>query len=162
MDSTPITFPTIEARNLEGRNFTLPGDFEGDLNVAIVAFKRWHQSSVDSWMPWLNQKKADFPRLRVYELPTISGIYLLARPFIDGGMAVAIPNKEVRATTLTVYTDVQRVMRALDLPNMQTIALFLVDPSGRIFWRGKGGYDDQQAAALAGVLSQQFSKEPSL
>ncbi len=38
----------LSARNLNGRMFTLPADFGGTYNVAVIAFQRWHQELVDS------------------------------------------------------------------------------------------------------------------
>ena len=37
------TFPTVPARDLQGREVTLPSAFEGRLNVVVVAFRRDHQ-----------------------------------------------------------------------------------------------------------------------
>jgi hypothetical protein len=146
-DRRPV-FPTIEARNLEGKNLTVPADLEGEQNVVLVAFQQWHQQLVDSWMPWLTQLAARQTALRVYEMPMLSRMYTLARPFIDGGMAAAIRSKQVREQTLTVYTDIGRVTGLLQIENTQDITLLLVARNGSIVWRGRGGYDAQQAVAL--------------
>lgn len=68
-------FPTIEARNLEGRRFRLPANFATELSLAVVAFERWHQELVDSWTPTLEILAAKHAGLRVYELPIISTRY---------------------------------------------------------------------------------------
>ena len=59
----------------------------------------------------------------------------------------------VRDRTLTVYTDVRRVMAALQIPSTATITLLLVDRSGRIFWRDAGAYDVERAAGLERALA---------
>ncbi|MCU0493498.1 MAG: hypothetical protein MUD01_18075 [Chloroflexaceae bacterium] len=153
-ETITTTFPRLEARNLEGRNFSLPGDFEGERNLAIVAFKQWHQRLVDSWVPHLKGLQAQHADLRVYELPTIAWPYLFMRWVIDGGMTAGIPDKAVREVTLTVYTDLNNVTRPLNITNTDTIHLFLVDKTGRITWRGQGGFDEGQLAGLAEVLSK--------
>ncbi|MCS6889173.1 MAG: hypothetical protein NZQ09_13280 [Chloroflexus sp.] len=152
MNSEPI-FPTLPARNLNGRALTLPAAFDGALNIAIIAFRRWHQALVDSWFPYLDTLLAAHPQLRAYELPIIGRQYTLARPFIDGGMAFAIPDPAVRNRTLTVYTDVERVMAALQIPSAETITLLLVDRNGRIFWRATGPYTAERAAGLERALA---------
>lgn len=149
MSDLRLTFPRIQARNLEGRTFNLPADFAGERNVVLIAFKQWHQSIVDGWMPQLKELKARRPGLQVYELPTISNLYALGRPFIDGGMAMAIPNKATRETTLTVYIDLRRVTEPLKISNTDTITIVLVDRAGQVFWRGQGDYDPAQMAELA-------------
>jgi hypothetical protein len=148
MQRETVTFPKLQARNLERRNFNLPQDFEGERNIVLMAFRRWHQSLVDSWISPLKMLQSRHPELCVYELPMLSSIYLLGRSFIDGGMAFAIPDQRVRETTLTVYTDVEQVVWALQIPNTETINVFLVDRTGQIFWRGKGGYNPDQMADL--------------
>lgn len=153
MNIVTATFPVLQARNLNGRILTLPAEFGGAYNIAIIAFQRWHQDLVDSWFPYLETQLAAHPDLRAYELPMIGGIYNLARPFIDGGMAAAIPDPAVRERTLTVYTDVRRVMAALQIPSAATITLLLVDRSGRIFWRNEGAYDAERAASLERALA---------
>lgn len=150
---TPAIFPALQARNLNGRAFNLPAEFGGAYNIAIIAFQRWHQELVDSWFPRLAPLLAAYPNLRAYELPTIGGMYTLARPFIDGGMAAAIPDPAVRERTLTVYTDVRRVTSALRIPSTATITLLLVDRGGRIFWRDEGAYDAERAAGLERALA---------
>ncbi|MCG8353057.1 MAG: hypothetical protein MI924_35275 [Chloroflexales bacterium] len=152
MQRETITFPNLQARNLERRNFNLPQDFEGERNIVLMAFQRWHQSLVDSWIPPLKALQERQPELYIYELPILSSIYVLGRSFIDGGMAFAIPDKRVRETTLTVYTDVKQVLRALQIPNTETINIFLVDRAGQIFWRGEGGHDPERMADLERVV----------
>lgn len=155
MNHTPTTaiFPTLPARNLNGRALTLPAEFGGAFNIAIIAFRRWHQTLVDAWFLFLNPLLAAYPDLRAYELPIIGRQYTLARPFIDGGMAFAIPDPAVRNRTLTVYADVQQVAAALQIPSTETITLLLVDRSGRIVWRDAGPATAQRAAGLAQTLA---------
>jgi hypothetical protein len=160
MMTETMIFPKLEARNLESRRFMLPDDFAGTYNVAIVAFRRWHQALVDSWSAPLRRLRAAYPDLRAYELPMLSSPYAFARFFIDGGMAAAIPDREVRAATLTVYTDVQQVARALQIPATDTIHLFLVDRAGQISWRGRGEYDEWQYNDLEQTVSKQTSASP--
>jgi hypothetical protein len=153
MHSVTASFPVLQARNLNGRTFTLPAEFGGAYNIAVIAFRRWHQQLVDAWFPYLESLMAAHPDLRAYELPMIGGLYSLARPFIDGGMAAAIPDPAVRDRTLTVYTDVRQVVAALQIPSTATITLLLVDRSGRIFWRDTGAYDAERAASLERALA---------
>ncbi len=155
-------FPELRARNLEGRALHLPRDFAGVRNVVLVAFQRWHQDLVDSWIPYVGRLITSHPELRVYEVPVLSSTYSLARPFIDGGMRAAIASREVRERTLTTYTDVSRVVRSLGLPGTGTVAILLVDRTGRIHWRGQGGYEPAQAAALERAVGQtlRVAREP--
>ncbi len=150
--TTSVTFPTVEARNLQGLGVTLPSAFEGDRNVVIVAFKRDHQNLVDSWLTWLEAQAAVDPGLRFYEVPTIGRIWAPVRTMIDGGMARAIKEPVVLQRTLTLYGDVNRLTRPLAIGDTSTIAVFLVDADGLVLWSGAGPYADTSAAALSDAL----------
>lgn len=148
----PRIFPTIDARNLEGLGVTLPGAFEGQRNVVIVAFQRNHQDLVDTWVPWLEKRSATDADLRFYEVPTIGRIWAPVRNFIDGGMAAAIREPVILQRTLTVYGDVNRLTRPLGIEDRSTIAVLLVDPDGTVRWQGSGGFDPDTAAELDKAL----------
>lgn len=144
-------FPRIAARDLDGRPVSIPG-LDGDRRVLLVAFRRQQQAMVDSWTAWLDARCARDPGLRYYEVPTIGVLWSPVRPFIDGGMARAIPDRAVRARTLTAYTDVRRVTAALGLAGTSTIAVVLVDRTGHIRWQAEGGFTERTAAALDAAL----------
>lgn len=152
MTSTP-SFPRVTGRNLENREFTLPGDLEGELNVVLVAYERWQQDVIDTWTPHLGKLAAEFSGLRVYELPVISFAMRMMRVWIDGGMRYGIPDKAVRETTITLYTNVSAFNRALGLGSTRTIYVLLVDRQGRVLWRGQDRFDPQQLAALRAAVA---------
>jgi hypothetical protein len=152
MQAGPATFPEIEARGLDGRAFRLPGDLEGDRNIVVVAFQRQQQELVDGWLPALLELERQLPSLRVYEVPTISRAWSPARRLIDGGMTRGIPDPDARARTLTSYTDVGRVVATLGLRDTETIAIVLVERSGRIAWQGSGGFNEEKLRGLSAAL----------
>jgi len=130
----------------------LPDDLAGDRNVLLVAFRREHQPIVDSWVPMLEAQAAADPGFRFYELPTIGLQWSPGRRFIDGGMAAALPDRDARRRTLTIYTDVRRITAALGLTTTQTIAVVLVDRAGRVSWQGSGPCSEHAAAGLEAAL----------
>src|SRR3954470_760062 len=96
----PIRFPKLMARDLEDRARTIPDDFEGGLNLILVAFRREQQPTVDSWVEWYETIASDHPTLRCYEMPVIATRWAPARRVIDGGMARAVREEEARRRTL--------------------------------------------------------------
>ncbi len=56
-----MRFPTVKGSNLAGKEFTLPADFEGELNVVALAFQMWHQNEVNTWMPLFEQMEHECP-----------------------------------------------------------------------------------------------------
>jgi len=108
-------FPRLEARSLNGRTYRLPGDLEGENNVVIVGFEWWQQELIEPWVPFLEELACRRPRPRFYELVAVSRLRLPVRGMIDGGMVAGIPDRKVRARTLTTYTDLGGLLAAIDL-----------------------------------------------
>ena len=147
-----IDFPQLAARNLEGLDVRLPDAFAGERNVVIVAFQRKHQALVDSWVPWLVELAASDPGLSFYELPAIGRIWAPVRNMIDGGMAAATRDPVVLRRTLTIYGDVGRLTRPLGILDRSTIALIVVDESGRVHWSGAGSFNASTAEEMQTAL----------
>lgn len=152
-DGTSLPFPRLRARDLNGRDLFIPDELDGDPSVVIVAFHRWHQRLVDTWLAWLEPLGRTHPGLRVYEVPTLASWWAPVRRFIDGGMAAAIRAREIRERTLTVYSNVRRVTRALGLEDTRTIAVIVVDRDGRLRWVGLGGFERGTATELERALA---------
>jgi hypothetical protein len=76
-----VSFPQIDARNLQSLDVRLPDAFAGERNVVMIAFHRQHQDLVDSWVPWLEQQGESDPGFRFYEVPTIGRIWAPVRRF---------------------------------------------------------------------------------
>ncbi len=143
-----LLFPTISGNNLSGKRMTLPGDFDGRLNIVIVAFFREQQSLVDTWTPVVNELRKKHQDLRAYELPTISRGYVWMKWIIATGMRSGIKDSDTRDHTVTLYTDTKKFRRELDLPTDQTIYVLLLDSKGVVRWKIDGSMTDAGAKSL--------------
>jgi hypothetical protein len=148
----PGELSPLSGRSLAGRSYELPGDLAKPYNLLVVAFRREQQRLVDQWLPWLIELEQWREDVAVYELPVLSSIYGPARRLIDGGMTRGIPDPAARARTITVYTDVQNVVENLRLAGTETIAVLVVERSGRILAREPGGFEQDKAERLATAL----------
>ncbi len=149
-----MSFPIIEASNLEGKKVLLPQDLEGTLNVVIIAFQRQQQSLVDTWIQFLEVLMNKTPNFSFYELPTIrSGIPFL-RFIVDSGMRAGIPDKNARERTITIYTKKKKFRQRLDIPNEDTIYIFLIKKDGHILWRSEGEFTEQKANELEKTINE--------
>lgn len=147
-----MQFPQLKAKDLEGRTVELPGGLGGAVNLVVLAFQRDHQHPIETWLPHLVRLEETFPGLEVWEVPALSRSYRIWRGAIDSGMRAGIPDPRVRRHTLTTYTDLRGLQRALDLPDLDQIYLLLVDRGGRVLWRGRGAYSEATLAELSAVL----------
>lgn len=148
-----LRFPHLVARDLEGRERSLPDDFAGSANLVVVAFRREQQSMVDSWIAWFDAVALQHPGLRCYEIPVLAMRWSPARSFIDGGMARAVREPEARRRTLTAYTDVRRVTDALAIEDTGTVTVLLVGTDGLVRWRGTGPASERAGAELLESLT---------
>jgi hypothetical protein len=99
-------FPKSSGKNLNGRALALPEDFAGRVNLVFVAFQMRQQQEVDSWKSFAQ------------------------------GMRSGIPDNDTRASTVTLYLDVQA------------------------FARTTGPYSPEAAAPLAAALAALGSPLP--
>jgi hypothetical protein len=145
-------FPSIETRDLEGRRYVLPDDLPEGRRLIVVAFQQWQQILVEGWKAEAGDLQTAHPDLTVWEVPSLSKGYTLARPYIDGGMRAGIPDIFVRQHTLTAYTDLRVLTRELGVTTRETVWVYLLDRAGRITWSESGQVDVAKAAALAAAL----------
>ncbi len=152
-------FPAVSGDNLNGKRFNLPRDFEGALNIVVIAFQREQQHDVDGWMPFLKTLAKDGNDVRIYELPTLGRGYRLMRPIIDGGMRGGIPDYRVRAATITLYIDKTPFRRALELPDEDHIYVLAVDREGRVHARGAGLFTPESGAEFRQAVFPEATRD---
>ncbi|WP_075061870.1 hypothetical protein [Ornatilinea apprima] len=143
-----MRFPKVSGANLLRQKKHLPEDFEGLMNVVLIAFWQSQQSDVDTWLPPLERWEKTCPGLEHYELPTISSRGRLAQFWIDEGMRMGIPDPQTRAHTITLYLEKAAFRRALEIESEDEITVLLLDGQGEVIWRGRGVWDADQGQAL--------------
>lgn len=147
-----MQFPAVSGSNLQRKRWNLPEDLQGEWNLVLVAFQRWQQTQVDTWLPFARQVEETYPAVRYYELPTIQRLNALARTFINEGMAAGIPDPLARERTITLYVDKVAFREALDLPDEDDIYVLLLDRQGRVLWRAEGAFTSEKGESLAEAL----------
>jgi len=149
-----MQFPSLNARNLEGRAVEIPRELSGDVNLVVLAFQRDHQYPVETWLPHFTRLEQAYPGLEVWEVPALPRNYRIWRGAIDGGMRAGIPDARLRRHTLTAYLDLRDLQRALELPDLGDIHLYLLDAAGLVRWHGRGGFSQPTLEALNAALQE--------
>jgi hypothetical protein len=147
-----MQFPKAFGSNLERKRLELPNDFAGEINIVLIAFQRWQQAEVDTWIPAVRQLEARYQGVWYYELPVIERPNALARVFINEGMRAGIPDPVSRARTVTLYLDKRAFRMALEMPDEEHIYVLVVDRAGQVLWRERGRYSEAKVAALEELL----------
>lgn len=151
--SDSARFPVVTSANLEGRTFTLPRDFAGELNVVFVAFERRQQGDVDSWVPFVKSLLARTPNAEYYEIPTIKRMIAPMRWMINRGMRGGIDDLGARERTITLYLDKEPFKRAIGISTEQEIQVLVVDREGRVRWRAAGAFSEDKGQGLSRALT---------
>lgn len=149
-----MRLPTVRGANLARQNMEFPADFAGDLNLVFIAFQRWHQDVVDTWVPLAETLRREYPQLQYYEFPTIYKMNWLSRTFLNEGMRAGIPNPATRARTITLYLDKEKFRRALEIPDESDTWVYLFDREGDVLWRTNGRYTPESGAALQDMVAR--------
>lgn len=129
-------FPEVNADSLAKTPESIPGSAKGKVALIAVAFLQQSQPQLDSWLGPFTERFGSKEGFTFYEVPMISSGYKFMRFIIDSGMRGGIP-KEKHKNVVTMYGDVEKYMKALDLDARFGYA-FLLDREGIIRWQGKG------------------------
>lgn len=57
-----LLFPTVQGGDLTGRQMVLPRDFEGEVNIVLVAFRREQQFLIVSGIPAIQPLETKYLR----------------------------------------------------------------------------------------------------
>ena len=145
-------FPVVVGRDIDGNDFVVPTDFAGELNLVLMAFTREHQYDVNTWLPHARELEASWQGFHVYEVPTLWKMNWFQRRQLDFWMSTGIQDPLARATTITLYTDLQAMQSALAIPDFDAIQVLLADRNGVVVWRSAGSFSETKFEDLTATL----------
>jgi uncharacterized surface protein with fasciclin (FAS1) repeats len=149
----PSVFPHVTGESLEDTSFNLPGDFEAEVNLVLVAFKRHQQDDIDTWLHVAPALVEDFPQMNYYELPTLAKGWKIFRGMIDGGMKRGISDRSQRERTITLYISKSKFKKSLQIESEKSIYAFLINREGRVIWSVDGVHTPEKEQALRDRLT---------
>lgn len=155
-----VRFPTVTGSNLQRQKLELPRDFQGEMNLVLIAFQQWQQTQVDTWLPFARQLEETHSGVRYYELPTIRRLNVLARTFINEGMRAGIPDPVARERTITLYVDKETFRESLQLSREDDIHVLLLDRHGQVLCRVEGTFTTDKGDSLAAKVRRWAHNEP--
>jgi hypothetical protein len=119
-----LRFPALSGRALDGTPFSAPRDLAGARTVVLAAFVLEHRSAK------------------------------LARGSVVAAMKAAIGAPELRAATIPLFVDdIAAFARSLGIGDRTHLSVLLVEPDGRIAWRGSGPYSAAAGTSLSAALA---------
>jgi hypothetical protein len=147
--------PHLTTRDLNGVRRTLP---DGRLSILLIAYQRWQQLEVDTWIPALTALERAYDDVSYYELPVVGEMNAVGRRSLDFFMRRGIPDREVRSRTLTFYADTTGFREPLGIPDEDHVAVVLVDVDGLVLWRGSGPHSPGAEQSLRAAIAEATSR----
>jgi len=144
-------FPAVSGEALDGTPFVAPRDLAVARTVAFVGFAVEQRSEIESWVPYVDTLVRSRPDVRA-RLFVALGMPKLMRGAVLGAMRAAVSAPELRASTVPLFVDVAAFARAAGIHDRTHVTVMVVEPDGRITWRGSGPYSDAAGAALTEAL----------
>ncbi|HEX9093362.1 MAG TPA: hypothetical protein VF902_05205, partial [Coriobacteriia bacterium] len=81
-----MQFPSVNAHDLYGRSYDLPGDLPGAASLLCLGFHRWQRAVTAEWIRGVTTLEAGPSGLMIWEVAVISRTYAAARSFLDEAM----------------------------------------------------------------------------
>ena len=147
-------FPVMTGRLLTGARFTIPDDLPGQVGVIIGGWDYAARFEVEAWGHAVLELYGERPDLTVLEVPWISGVGPVMRRVIDAAMERGTM-PEARRHVLTVYGDLRRLRKRLDIAGPPQAYLYVLGRTGRLAWATSGPPTAEKLDALKDVLENQ-------
>ena len=147
------TWPTVSGTTLLGNDFTLPKDFDHDINLVVIVFKLSHQDEINTWINAFKTLGFSDMNLGFYEVPVVYEMEFTQRFFLNNAMKFGIPDEDQKRRTITVYLDRSQFLKTMNLDENKIYA-FLIDREGKILWMQEGIFTDEINESLRTALEK--------
>jgi hypothetical protein len=146
--------PTIQAESLAERALTLPQDLPGERTLVLIAFERFQQKNIDTWIDGMQLKSSTMSWI---ETPIIDPQNMFVRAMINGGMRRGIPDPIAREKTITLFTNRIEFSKAMgfsawEKPGTMVYAA-VVDRAGRVLALSEGDYAVEKAKVILDAMN---------
>jgi hypothetical protein len=132
--------------DLNGKEYTLPGDFAGEPVVFIIGYVQDAQFDIDRWLLGLLQLKTP---VEVRELPAAAGMVpAIIDETIDQGMKSGIPSEDWGAVITFYGSKADKLVEFTGNENPRNGRVLLLDASGKVVWFHDRGYSAGKGAEL--------------
>ena len=130
-DITGQIFPSVVGTTLEKKSVSIPGDFNDDLTLLLIGYKQNSQFDIDRWLIALDVTET---QVKVYEVPTIQGLFPeMFSTVIDNGMRAGIP-KPLWQGVVTIYDDGEKIQAFTGNENASNTRVVLLNKKGEILY----------------------------
>ena len=110
---------------------SIPGDFNDELTLLLIGYVQNSQFDIDRWLIALDVTNT---KVKVYEVPTIQGLFPeMFSTVIDNGMRAGIP-KPLWQGVVTIYEDGEKIQAFTGNENAANTRVVLLNNKGEILY----------------------------
>jgi len=120
----------------------------------LVPFDEEQQVKAQTWLPFARELAAENRAFTAYNVPIFPSMAAPMRALIRAGMNLTIADAALRDVTITVFLDDRdQFLSALNIPNVETMQVFLLEETGVVLWHGAGEFSSPQGEALRALVT---------
>jgi len=150
-----LQLPTITGSNLAGQTQTFPAAFTKPYQLVVMPFDREQQTRVLDFVPLFQELSASRPDLGYYSMAALTDLAAPIRLLVTGGMNAVVSDPAVRDAAYIFYLEDQPAfLQALDLPDTETIRIYIFDQVGSVLWQASGDFTPEMAASIRASVAE--------
>lgn len=141
--------PKTTGDTLSGKRIVLADEVRGHAAVVVAGFSREGGNGTAAWVKAIHADR-ELAGMPVYEIADIAGAPSLIRGMIRSGMKKGVPAAD--QDHFVVLTQDDKPWRTyFEVGDDQVPYVALIDPAGKIVWRGHGAAADLEPKLKAAV-----------
>jgi hypothetical protein len=145
--SEPMRIPPVHGPVLTGENVDMPEALKGKVGVLVMGFSQASRDEVTEWGKWLAGQFRNSGDVAYYEMPVLESVPRMLRAFVVRQMSKSVPEVE-RSHFLPVLDHEPEWKKATGFANPDDAYLMVVDATGVVQWKTKGGVTDGTTAEV--------------
>ena len=139
--------PNVDGRSLNGEQVQLPKDI-GSAAILIVGFTRKSGEQSKQWGAELsNARCGDGQPVQWYELPVLSDVPWLVRPFVLRAMRSGL-TIQTRSHLVPIYTNSEAWKQSVNFSAPDDAYIALINKSGQVEHLWHGAYDKSRGSEV--------------
>jgi hypothetical protein len=144
--------PNVDGKSLNGDLVRIPGDLHGSSAILIVGFTRKSGEQSQQWGMELSKTMcADGQPVQWYELPILSDVPWLVRPFVLRAMRSGL-TPEIRSHFVPIYANAEAWKQSVQYSAPDDAYIAQINKSGQVEHLWHGAYDKQRLRSKTGVV----------
>jgi hypothetical protein len=155
ISTTPkLRLPQIAGDALNGTPLSFPNDFDTPLNIVAMPFTQEQQVQVADYLPLFEALARENANVAYYNIALLPDLAPAFRFLVVTGMQAGTRDEVLRGRSTAIFLENQaEFLSALDIPNTETMRVFVFAQNGDLLGEVQGAYSEENARALRDLVA---------